>query len=141
MKKSLCSIALSGALVIAGSAFAQTATTAQQDAAPAPAMQPHHGMSPDQQVAHLTKALELSPDQANQIKPILTDRQQQMEALHQDQSMSQQDKMAKMKTLHDDSNAKIEAVLNDTQKQKFAQMQAKQQERRQSQQNGAPPSN
>ena len=42
-----------------------------------------------------------------------------MEALHQDQSMSQEDKMAKMKSLREDSNTKIEAVLNDTQKQQF----------------------
>ena len=61
---------------------------------------------------------------------------QQMEALHQDQSMSQQDKMAKMKSLRDDSNTKIEAVLNDTQKQQFEQMQAKQQQRWQQKQGG-----
>jgi len=39
-----------------------------------------------------------------------------------------------MKSLRDDSNAKIEAVLNDTQKQQFEAMQAKQQQRWQSRQ-------
>ena len=68
----------------------------------------------------MTKELNLTSDQATQIKPILTDRMQQMEALHQDQSMSQEDKMAKMKSLREDTNTKIEAVLNDTQKQQFA---------------------
>ena len=33
--------------------------------------------------------------------------------------MSQEDKMAKMKSLREDSNTKIAAVLNDTQKQQF----------------------
>ncbi len=51
--------------------------------------------------------------------------------LRQDQSMSQEDKMAKMKSLREDSNTKIAAVLNDTQKQQFEAMQAKQQHRMQ----------
>ncbi len=128
MRKSLCSLVLTGVLAIAGSAaFAQSDTPAQQPAPMAPGGR--HGMSVDEQLARMTKELNLTPDQATQIKPILTDRMQQMEALHQDQSTSQTDKMAKMKSIRDDSNTKIEAVLNDTQKQQFAEMQAKQQQR------------
>jgi periplasmic protein CpxP/Spy len=146
MRKSLCSLALSGVLAVAGSAaFAQSDNSAQQPAASLPNAQPmqgHRGMNPDKQIAELSKKLSLTADQQTQIKPILVDRQQQMVALRQDQTMSQQDKMAKMKSLRDDSNAKIEAVLNDTQKQKFEQMQAKQQERwQQRQQGGAAPTN
>jgi hypothetical protein len=47
-----------------------------------------------------------------------------------------------MKALHEDSTTKINAVLNDTQKQKFADMQAKMQERMQQRTQGggqAPP--
>ena len=130
MRKSLCSLVLTGVLAIAGSAaFAQSDSTAQQPAPMAPGGR--HGMSVDDQLARMTKALTLTPDQATQIKPILVNRQQQMEALHQDQSMSQEDKMAKMKSLREDSNTKIQAVLNDTQKQQFEQMQARQQQRMQ----------
>lgn len=128
MRKSLCSLVLTGILSITGgAAFAQSDTPAQQPAPTAPGG--HHGMSVNDQLARMTKELNLTSDQATQIKPILTDRMQQMEALHQDQSMSQEDKMAKMKSLREDSNTKIEAVLNDTQKQQFAEMQAKQQQR------------
>jgi periplasmic protein CpxP/Spy len=134
MKKSLCSLALSGLLMIAGTAaFAQSDAMTQQP--PAGAME-RRGMDPDTQLARMTKALSLTPDQANQIKPILVDRDQQMKALHQDQSMSQSDKMAKMKSIRDDSSSKIQAVLNDTQKQKFQQMMARQQDRMQQ---GPPP--
>jgi len=126
MRKSLCSLVLTGMLVIAGgAAFAQSDAPAQQTPPMAPGG--HRGMSVDDQLARMTKALNLSPDQASQLKPILTDRLQQMEALRQNQSLSQEDKMAKMKSLRDDSNTKIEAVLNDTQKQQFTQMQAHQQ--------------
>jgi periplasmic protein CpxP/Spy len=130
MRKSLCSLVLTGLLAIGGSAaFAQSDTPAQQPPPTAPGGR--HGMSPDEQLARMTKELNLTPDQATQIKPILVNRQQQMEALHQDQSMSQEDKMAKMKSLRADSNAKIEAALNDTQKQQFEAMQARQQQRMQ----------
>jgi len=121
MRKSLCSLFLTGALAVAGSAaFAQSDSMPQQPPPMAPGM--HHGMSADDQLARMTKDLNLTSDQAAQIKPILVNRQQQMMTLHQDQSMSQEDKMAKMKSLREDSNTKIEAILNDTQKQQFAAM-------------------
>jgi periplasmic protein CpxP/Spy len=152
MRKSLCSLALSGLLAVAGSAaFAQSDNSAPQPSAAAqvPAgnsmAMKHQAMTPDRQAAHLTKELQLTADQENQIKPILADRQQQFASLRQDQSLSKQDKMAKMKTLRDDSNAKIEAVLNDTQKQKFEQMQTRQQEnwqqKKQGGETGAAPAN
>jgi protein CpxP len=146
MRKTLCSLALSGALAIAGSAaFAQTDTqqpSTPQTAPNSQAMPAHKEMNPDQQAARLAKTLKLTADQENQIKPILADRDQQMAALHQDTTTPKRDKMAKMKSLRDDSNAKIEAVLNDTQKQKFEAMQAKQQQRWQERkQAGAAPAN
>jgi hypothetical protein len=88
-------------------------------------------MNPDQQLEHLTKALNLTSDQQTQIKPILENQQQQMMQLHQDQSLSRDDKMAKAKSLHEDSTSKIEAVLNPDQKQKYEAMQQKMQERMQ----------
>jgi protein CpxP len=128
MKKTLCTIALTGLLGLGMTAFAQ-----DQSATPPPAGAAMHGRmpSPDQQLAHMTKALNLTSDQQTQIKPILENQQQQMMQLHEDQSLSRADKMTKAKSLHDDSTSKIEAVLNDQQKQKFEAMQEKMQERRQ----------
>jgi hypothetical protein len=102
----------------------------------------HQPMTPDEQVARMTKRYNLSADQQTQIKPILANAQQQMMALRQDSSMSRDDKMAKMKSIHEDSSAKIQAILNDSQKQKFAQDQQRRQEHMQEQQGppaGAPP--
>ena len=81
----------------------------------------------------MTKRYSLSSDQQAQIKPILANQQQQMQALRQDSSLSREDKMAKMKSIREDSSSKIQALLNDSQKQKFAQ----DQERRQQQHAGA----
>ena len=64
-----------------------------------------------------------------------------MMQLHQDQSLSRDDKMAKAKSLHADTTGKIEAVLTADQKQKYEAMQQKMQERMQErmQGGGAPP--
>jgi Spy/CpxP family protein refolding chaperone len=92
----------------------------------------HHGgnmMDPDQRLAHMTKRYNLTTDQQSQIKPILQDEQQQMQSLHSDTSMSRDDKRSKMMSMHQESTQKIEAVLNDQQKQKFEADQQKMQER------------
>jgi protein CpxP len=154
MKNQFCRIALSG-LLATGLTLSTAAVFAQQDTPPpapdASAQQPgqqpgsghmgHQRMDPDQQVAHMTKRYNLSSDQQTQIKPILVGQQQQMQALHQDASMSQEDKMAKMKSIRDDSSTKIQAILNDSQKQKFTEDQQKMQERMQQrmQEHSAPP--
>jgi len=85
-------------------------------------------MNPDEQLKHLTKQLDLTADQQAQIKPLLESQQQQAMQIHQDQSLSQQDRRSKMMAIHTDTKGKIEAVLNDTQKQKYEEMQAKMQE-------------
>ena len=107
----------------------------------------HHGgrgmMDPDQRLAKMTKRYNLTADQQSQIKPILQDEQQQMQSMHSDTSMSREDKMAKMKSMHEADNQKIEAVLTGDQKQKFEADQQKRQEHRSEHMQGgqgAPPS-
>src|SRR6201996_2206 len=144
MKNQLCRIALSG-LLATGLALGSAAAFAQESPAPdASAQQPggHMGrqpMTPDEQVARMTKRYNLSADQQTQIKPIVADAQQKMMALRQDSSMSRDDKMTKMMSIRQDANTKIEAVLNDTQKQQFTQDQQRMQERMQQRGGGAPP--
>ena len=144
MKNQLCRIALSG-LLATGLTLGSAAAFAQQDSpAPDASAQPGPGhmgrqpMTPDEQVARMTKRYDLSADQQTQIKPILADTQQQMMALRQDSSMSRDDKMAKMQTIREGANTKISAILNDSQKQKFAEDQQRMQERMQQRGGGAP---
>lgn len=140
MKNHLYRFALSG-LLATGLTLSSAAVFAQQ-ASPAPDASQQQGygrgrqQSPDEQIARMTKRYNLSADQQAQIKPILADRQQQMQALRQDSSLSREDRMAKMKGIRDDSTNKIQALLNDSQKQKFAQDQQQMQDRMQ--QRGGP---
>src|SRR5271168_1837331 len=128
MKNQICRLAISG-LLATGLTLCSAAAFAQQDT-PAPdasAQQGGHRQppTPDEQVARMTKRYNLSADQQAQIKPIIADQQQKMMALREDSSLSRDDKMAKMKSIHEDSSTKIQAVLNDTQKAQFAQDQQK----------------
>ena len=156
MRNKLFTIALGGLLAFGANA----ALNAQnQSPAPTPAQdqtqtssgqqqgQWGHGhrrpMDPNRQLEHLSKTLNLSADQQNQIKPILVDRQQKMQALWQDQSLSRQDRFTKMQAIRQDTRTKLEAALNDQQKQQFEELQAKMQARRQHRMGGenqAPPS-
>lgn len=83
---------------------------------------PHREANPDHMAKHLAKQLNLSNDQVAQIKPVLEDRVQKMQALRADTSLSAQDRHAKAMDIMQDSKTRIEAVLNDTQKKQFEQM-------------------
>ncbi|HEY6290252.1 MAG TPA: hypothetical protein VI455_01645 [Terriglobia bacterium] len=136
MHKSFLKIAATGLLVL-GVALWGTQTRAQdaaQGGAQAGAPQGEHAghgqhMSPDEQLQRMGQALSLTDDQKSQIKPILEDRQKQMEALHSDTSVPDDQKRTKMRSIMEDSNNKIRGVLNDEQKQKFDQMQQRMHER------------
>jgi Spy/CpxP family protein refolding chaperone len=83
----------------------------------------HMPMSPDQRLQRMTQQLNLTADQQQKIKPILEQEQQQMQTLHGDTSMSQQDRMSKMQQIRQGTNDQIKSVLNPDQQQKFTQMQ------------------
>ncbi len=137
MRNKLFAIALGGMLALSANAalYAQDQTAAQTPATGSQQQgQWGHGhgrhMDPDRQLEHLTKKLSLSSDQQTQIKPLLVDRQQKMQALWQDQSMSKQDRRSKAMAIQQDTKTKLEAALNDQQKQQFEQMQAQMQAHR-----------
>jgi hypothetical protein len=120
MKKTLFTIALSGMLALSAQAalYAQDAGGQQQGQ-----WQGHReGMNPERQLEHLTKVLNLSADQQSQIKPILESRQQKMQALFQNQSLSREERHSQMESIHQSTKTQIESVLNDQQKQQFEAM-------------------
>ncbi|HEY1803151.1 MAG TPA: hypothetical protein VGG45_01605 [Terracidiphilus sp.] len=133
-----------GALLSASVMFAQAPDANQAPANAPQATQgqpghPHRQFDPSQFAAHLGKRLNLSSDQVAQITPILTARQQQMQTLRADASVSVQDRHTKAHAIMQDTNSKIEAVLNDQQKQQFEQMLAQRRaHRHHDQQNSQP---
>ena len=121
-----------------GTAFGQD----QDQAAPPPpsGQQSEQGMghrmghgpmmpSVDDQIKHLTKKLNLSDDQQAKLKPILEDQHKQMETIHNDSSLSREDRFSKMQALRQSSDTQIKGVLNEDQQKNFDQMRAEQRER------------
>jgi periplasmic protein CpxP/Spy len=127
-----------------GTAFSQDD---QQAPPPAPGgeMGGHGGAhrqmpSTDEQLKHMTKKLDLTADQQPKVKAILDDQHAKMEALHNDSSMSREDKFPKMREIHENSNTQIKAILTDDQQKKFDKMQEEQHDRM-GHQGPPPPSN
>jgi periplasmic protein CpxP/Spy len=134
MRKQMFSLALSSLFAL-GVAIAAPQNSAPAQDQPAPQQKGewagrHGAADPNKEVQHLTKKLNLTADQQNQILPILTERRQQMESIRNDSSLSQQDRRAKMRSAREDSDTKIRAVLNDDQKKTYDQMQQQMRERR-----------
>ena len=130
MKRQFCSLALAAMFGI-GAAIA--APVAQDQPAPAPNghQEGRRAPDPDRQAKTMAKRLNLSSDQESQVKSILIDRQQKMQGIFADNSLSQQDRHEKMRAAREESNQKIRALLNDNQKQAFDQMQQEMRERQQ----------
>lgn len=80
-------------------------------------------MDVDSELAHLTKELDLTPDQQKQIRPLLVEHQQKEQALHRDQSPSREELRAKAHAISNETHKQIEAFLTDDQKQKVKAMQ------------------
>jgi len=86
----------------------------------------HHGPpDPAERTKELTKHLNLTPDQQTKVQDILQSQHSQMETLHQDSSLSQQDRHAKMMDIRKTSDTQIRALLDSTQQKKWDEMQAK----------------
>ncbi len=81
----------------------------------------------------LARQLGLSRQQVAQIRPIIADRQQQIQILRTDQSLTPRDRRSRVQGVMQDSRNRIEALLTDSQKQQFEQMLADRRARRQQQ--------
>ena len=135
LKRAFCSMLLAGA--VAGSAFAysvqeQSQPDQTQQQSDHQAGHRHGGwghQDTGKRVQHLTKKLNLSSDQQSKIKGILDQQQTQFQSLHQDSSMSRQDRHAKMMDLRKSTDDQIRAVLNPDQQKTFDEMRQKQMER------------
>ncbi len=92
-----------------------------------------HGQMEEHRIEHMTKALNLTPDQVTQVKAIGASSHDQMRALHEDTATAPADKRAKMMAIHEDSMTKVRALLTDEQKTKFDAMQARMKEHREEQ--------
>lgn len=119
MKKSvlalICLLALFASIPQPARAFQDTDSSAAQ---PATRSWP----TPDEVVSRLDKQLSLTDDQKAKITPIIAERQQKLQDLAASSGRRRR-KARKAKSILEDSDKKIKAILTDEQKQKYTQMQ------------------
>lgn len=113
-------------VAISTAAFSQDNAPSDQQAPGGEGM--HHGhmrMDPAKRTEMLTKQLNLTAEQQPKVLSILKDEQSQMEKLHSDSSLSQDDRHSKMMDIHKSSNDQVRALLDSDQQKKFDAMQSK----------------
>jgi len=121
---------LAGLCLGLGTALAQD-NQEQPPQGPPSGMGAHMGHRPmmpsvDDQLKHLTQKLNLTDEQQAKIKPILEDQRKQMEQIHNDSSLSREDRFSKMQQLRTSGDTQIKAVLNEDQQKKFDKMREEQ---------------
>src|SRR3984957_8197194 len=123
MRRFLSSVAI-GSVLMAG--FSGSILLAQDQSAPpavsSQSQQPAHVPNPQHQAKRMAKELGLTPDQVSKIEPILADRDQQVQSVRSDTTLAPTDRKAKMHSVRQETDSRIEAILTDTQKQQYEQI-------------------
>jgi Spy/CpxP family protein refolding chaperone len=120
---------LLAAILAAGSCalWAQADQPPSQTGGPPPGQMGQRGPNAERELAQLTEALSLTPDQQTQVKTILKERREKMEALR---ASGAQPTREQMMAARKDTDTKISTLLNDDKKTKFANWQQQRMERR-----------
>ena len=109
-------------LGMTGLAMAQENIVQSKGANPVPRI--HGPRSIDEELDHLTKDLELTPKQRKQVKPLLQEHHDKIQALFdKNPGVSRQDLGPQIQAISDETHHEIEALLTEHQKQLAKAMQ------------------
>jgi len=86
------------------------------------------GMNVDHQLSKMVNRYSLTDEQKAQIRPVLVDVKQKLDAVFLDSSLGPDDRSAKLKSIHDDEVARISALMTDDQRAKYQKDQAQMRE-------------
>ena len=86
-------------------------------------------MSPAERLEHLSTALSLTDEQKAKLKTLLETQAKAMTGLREDESLTKEDRRAKVTQLRETNRTQIAAILTPEQKKKFADMEEKREER------------
>ncbi|MGD0646685.1 MAG: hypothetical protein ABR971_01745 [Acidobacteriaceae bacterium] len=104
-------------LGMSGAGIAQN-TGAQEPSARQQLQHIHTPQSIDQELAHLTKDLELTPEQQQQVRPLLQEHHDKIQALlDKNPNASRQDLGPQIHAISDETHHEIHGLLTDRQKE------------------------
>jgi protein CpxP len=121
----LFTVGLTGMLALGMTGIAAAQESAPQPREPNHARQGIHGpRSIYQELDHLTKDLELTPNQRKQVRPLLEEHHDRIQALlDKNPNLSRQDLGPQIHAISDETHHQIEALLTEHQKQLAKAMQ------------------
>lgn len=120
------------AILLAGLSWAQTPAQGDQDQpAPPPTQQQgqmgemgpmhHRGMSPEQHMEMLARRLNLTDAQKAQVKQLIEKHRSEIDAIN-NEKLTRDERMQKMKALHQQMQSEMKGILTPEQQKKFEQM-------------------
>jgi Spy/CpxP family protein refolding chaperone len=129
-KQSLIAFVAAG-LVSVAMPFA-TAQSNDQQAPPSQenGMRRHGPMDPAERTRELTRQLKLTSDQQTKVQDIYESARSQMESVHHDSSLSQDERHSKMMEIHKNADAQVRGLLDSNQQKKWDEMQARHEQMR-----------
>ena len=116
--KRLLLLAAVALAVVSSAAFAQMPATDTT----APAQEQRHARNPHKAAMRIGQQLGLSPDQTAKLEPILADRQQKVQALRADASLSGSQRKLQMKTIRQSERMQLANVLTPDQMKQMKAM-------------------
>lgn len=116
--KRFLSIAALALAVSSSAAFAQMSAPDNT----APAQVQRHAPNPHRAAMRMGQELGLSPDQTAKLEPILADRQQKVQALRADTSLTDVQRKRQMKTIHQTAKMQLSNVLTPDQMKQMKAM-------------------
>jgi hypothetical protein len=96
----------------------------------------HQMPSVDDQVNRLSENLNLTDSQKTQVRTILQDQQDKLNALRQNSSLSREDRHTKMMEIHQRASGQIRGLLNEDQQKKYDVMEKERQQEMQHHERG-----
>lgn len=117
--KTLFTVGLTGMLALCVTGIAMAQENAPQSQGPKQAGAAIHGpRSIDEELDHLTKDLQLTPNQRKQVRPLLQEHHDKIQALFdRNAGRSRQDLAPQVHAISDETHREIHALLTEHQKQ------------------------
>lgn len=79
----------------------------------------------EKRMQHLTKELNLTKEQQEKIRPIIEKEMKDIRDVRENTSLTQEQKMEKIKVIHQGTQAEVNKILTPEQQKKYAEMQEK----------------
>lgn len=112
-------------LTFALTAFAQQATTSPHGPTKGASGGEHAGVpNPEVQLKFLAARLDLTADQQEKIKPILQELHDASAKVIQDENMSREQRLSKVRDSHYAADKRVRLILSDDQKKKLDQLES-----------------